>query len=85
MLRDSCILMRNPHPVYILVLWCIYDMADRGKETYTWSSWFGQLNNEVSHVSNVNLSEGRGGWSFKQRLHDWKVHFTKELSMMSGK
>ena len=54
------------------------------RETYTWSSWFGQLNNEVGHIPNVNLSEGGGGWSLKQRLHDRKVHFTKQLSVTSG-
>ena len=53
------------------------------RETYTWSSRFGQLNDEVSNIPNIDLSEGRSGRSFKQRLYDWKVHFTKELSMTS--
>ncbi len=55
------------------------------RETYTWSSRFGQLNDEVGHIPNINVSEGGGGRSFKQRLYDWNVHFTKELPMTSGK
>ena len=63
----------------------IQDRERRGEETYTWSSWFGQLNDEIGDIPNINISEGGGGRSFKQRLYDWKVHFTKELSMMSEK